>query len=100
MKTLAECFTDGQWEALEKWSTYLPHAAALLASDQLAYLKDLAIAPVSHDQKLGTVNHIPEGIVCLVCAANILTILATCHYTIGRPIISLEEARRAYRLKK
>ena len=100
LKTLAERFTDGQWETREKWSTYLTHAAVLLASDQLAYLEDLTIAPVSHDQKLGTVNHNPEGIVCPVCAANILTILATCHYTIGRPIISLEEAERAYRLKR
>jgi hypothetical protein len=100
LKTLAERFTDGQWETRGKWSTYLPHAAVLLASDQLAYLEDLTITPVSHNQKLGTVNHIPEGIVCPVCAANILTILATCHYTIGRPIISLEEAERAYRLKR
>lgn len=100
LTTLAERFTDGQWETRGKWSTYLPHAAVLLASEQLAYIEDLAIAPVSHDQELGVVNHDPEGIVCPICAANILTILASCHYTIGRPIISLEEAERAYRLKR
>lgn len=100
LKTLAERFTDGQWETRGKWSTYLPHAAVLLASDQLAYIEDLVTAPVAHDQNLGTVNHNPEGIVCPVCAANILTILSTCHYTIGKPITSLEEAERAYRLKR
>lgn len=100
LKTLAERFTDGQWETRGKWSTYLPHAAVLLASDQLAYLENLDIIPVSHDQKQGSVKHIPEGIVCPVCASNILSILATCHYTIGSPIISLEEAERAYRMRK
>jgi hypothetical protein len=100
LATLAVRFTDKQWETRGKWSTYLPHAAVLLASEQLACLENLNTAPVMHDQRPGNVNHVPEGKVCAICAANILTILATCHYTIGRPVLSLEKAERAYRLKR
>ena len=98
----AERFTDGQWETRGKWSSYLPHATVLLASEQLAGLEDLVIAPLSHDKdrKSGAVNHIPEGIICPICAANLLIILSTCHYTIGQLVVSLEEAERAYRLRK
>lgn len=98
----AERFTDGQWETRGKWSSYLPHAAVLLASEQLVGLEDLIMAPVSHDndQESGMVNHIPEGIVCPICAASVLTILSTCHYTIGQLTVCLEEAERAYRLRK
>lgn len=100
LKTLAERFTDGQWETRGKWSTYLPHAVVLLASDQLSFIENLAISPVSHHQHLGAVKHNPEGIVCPICAANVLTILATCYSTVGKPLSSLEEAERAYRLKR
>ena len=98
----AQRFTDGQWETRGKWSSYLPHAAVLLASEQLAGLEDLIMTPVSHDndQESGMVNHIPDGIVCPVCAASLLTILSTCYYTIGRLSVSLEEAEKAYRLKR
>ena len=99
---MAKRFTDGQWENRGKWATYLPHAAVLLASEQLAGLEDLVMAPVSHDndEESGMVNHDPEGIVCPICAASLLTILSICHYTIGRLDASLEEAERAYRLRK
>lgn len=100
LATMAERFTDSEWETRGKWSSYLPHAAVLLASDQLVQLEDLVLAPVSHDQESGILNHDPEGILCPICAASLLAILSTCYYTIGKPIISLEEAEKAYRLRK
>jgi hypothetical protein len=100
LATMAERYTDCEWTTRGKWSSYLPHAAVLLASDHLIGLEDSVLEPVSHDQDSGSLNHIPQGIVCPICAASLLAILSTCHYTIGKPIISLEEAEKAYRLRR
>lgn len=100
LATMAERYTDSEWETRGKWSSYLPHAAVLLASDHLARLEDPLLTTVSHDEDSGILNHKPEGLVCPICAANLLAILSTCHYTIGKPIISLEEAEKAHRLRQ
>lgn len=100
---MAERFTDCDWETRGKWTTYLPHAAVLLASDHLSRLEDIVVPMQVEHGKLeesGTVNHIPEGIVCPVCTASLFAILSTCHYTLGRPLISLEEGEKAYRLRR
>ncbi|EPE27492.1 P-loop containing nucleoside triphosphate hydrolase [Glarea lozoyensis ATCC 20868] len=100
LSIMAQRFTDGDWETRGKWSSYLPHAAVLLASEHFEALDDSYNDPVSHDNESGTLNHRPEGIVCQICAASLLTILATCHYTIGKPSLSLNEAEKAYRIRR
>jgi hypothetical protein len=99
LSTMAERFTDCQWETRAKWSSYLPHAAVLFDSDYLAGLEGL-VTHVLHDHESGTLSHTPEGKICPVCAANLLTTLSTCHYITGKPTISFQEAEKAYRLRR
>lgn len=101
LATMAKNFTNCEWETKEKWVSYLPHAAVLLASDHLNGLENLVLSQASlHERNFGTVGHIAEGVVCPVCAAALLTILSSCHFLIGFPLLSFEEAEKAYRLNK
>jgi hypothetical protein len=98
---MAERFVHSDWDTRAKWGAYLPHAAVLYQSDHLKHIEDVKDMKVSHDQnqKSGAVSHIPEGIVCLLCAANLLVMISMCRYTIGNPQASLEEAEKAYTLR-
>ena len=96
---MAERFVHSDWDTRAKWAAYLPHAIVLFQSDHLKGIETMAETKVSHDQKDGAVSHVPEGVVCPICAAKLLAIISMCRYTIGNPAGSLEEAERSYSLR-
>jgi len=100
LKAMAEKFTDGQWETKDKWMAYLPHAATLLAAEELKSLKDSVIPMVFRGQIMDKSNHAPDDTVCPICTANVLRTLAKCHLTIGNANLSLVEAERALLLQE
>ncbi|OBT53431.1 hypothetical protein VE04_06664 [Pseudogymnoascus sp. 24MN13] len=96
---MAERYVHSDWDTRAKWAAYLPHAVVLLQSDHLKEIENMANTKVSHNEKDGAVSHVPEGIVCPVCAGKLLAIVSMCRYTIGNPTASLQEAEKSYTLR-
>jgi hypothetical protein len=98
---MAERFVHSDRDTRPKWAAYLPHAAVLFQSDHLAEIENQLESDVSHEknQKTGAVSHVPEGIICPICAGNLLAIISRCRYTIGNPTASLENAEKVYTLR-
>ncbi|OBT85964.1 hypothetical protein VE02_04790 [Pseudogymnoascus sp. 03VT05] len=96
---MTDRYVHSDWDTRAKWAAYLPHAVVLFQSDHLKEIEDVTGTKVSHNEKDRAVSHVPEGIVCPVCAGKLLAIISMCRYTIGNPTASLQEAERSYTLR-